>query len=334
MLQILLTLSLLITAGFDPKAGYMTVFFLCIFVSFFSVTGDIATDALAYRLLRQDERGYGNAVKIGGGLLGYMLGGGVALILYARIGWSPTLMILAATTFVSFFQLVFLREPAHVPARREGTGYLKRFYTYWTAEERSRWLVLLILYPLGISIAYAMIIPMLVDAGWTLERIGFTVNIVGALIGASAAMGAGWLIRKLGRRSTLMGTAFAQGMGILLMLMPALGRHDIFSVCLAVGALMFLYTPSSTVMSTVMMDQTGAESPATDLAMQHSLYQLVGFAASALSMTFAGKFGYTATICVASAMSFLSLVASMKLYAPGTRRGGASGALSPAIDKL
>ncbi len=334
ILQSLLAISLLLTAGFDPQSGGPTVFFLCMFICFFSSSGDIAADALAYRLLTEEERGYGNAVKTGGGLLGYMLGGGVALMLYARLGWTLTLLILAAVTLLSLVQLIFLREPAHVPSRWEETGYLKRFYSYWTAPGRNRWLVLLVLYPLAISIAYGIIIPMLVDAGWSLARIGFIVNIAGALIGASAAMGAGWLIRKVGRRSMLVGTALAQGLGILLLLLPAWGRHDIFSVCLAVGALMFLHTLSATVMSTVMMDQTDNTSPATDLAMQHSLYQVVGFVASAVSVTFAGKFGYAATICAASGLAFLSLAASVKLYAPGTRRVGVSGAFSPAINKL
>jgi MFS family permease len=332
-LQALLTVSLLVVAGFDPENGYLTVFLLCMLVSFFSASQDIAADALAYRLLADHERGYGNAVKIGGGLIGYMLGGGVALILFARIGWASTLLVLAATTCLSLLQVIFLREPDPAPVRQETSGYLQRFHAYWTADGRRRWLLLLVLYPLGICIAYSMIIPMLVDAGWTLERIGFAVNIIGALVGAMAAMGSGWLIRRFGRRPMLVGMAFAQGTGILLMLLPASGRHDIFSVCLAVGALLFLYSPSTTVVSTLMMDHTGDASPATDLAMQHGLYQLVGFVAGAAGMAFAGTFGYRAAVCTASGLAFLSVIASLKLYAPRGRFAESSQTPVPALDE-
>ena len=57
---------------------------------------DIATDALAVRLLAPHERGMGNAIQGIGGALGRMIGGGGMLILLNRWGWTNSLLSLAA----------------------------------------------------------------------------------------------------------------------------------------------------------------------------------------------------------------------------------------------
>lgn len=69
-----------------------------------------------------------------------------------------------------------------------------------------------------------------------------------------------------------------------------------------------------TVMSTLMMDQSSPHAPATEFAMQHSLFHLMSHISNALGLAAAGWAGYPAVIIAASAISFIALGVAIKGY--------------------
>jgi len=313
LFQSLLALTLLLLGRCDIGGGQAKLLLLCLLLSFFSASQEMTIDGLSCRLLPFAQRGTGNGIKTAGGLLGFMLGGGVMLMAYPYLGWPSSLLLLALASLLPLVPLLFFREPVLFTAQASApAGYLSLLREFWAG--KGFWWPLLIMYPTGLCMAYALILPLLVDSGWPLARIGLVVNICGTLVGAFSAMVSGWLIQRLGRRRILLGMAGLQGLAALLLLLPASGRNDIFSVGLAVGALLLLYGPAVTVMTTLMMDMTSPHAPATQFAMQHSLFMLTGKIFSALGVAGAGLLGYPSIIVAASALSFIALGLAARSY--------------------
>lgn len=304
---------LLLIGRFDVKADFEVVYALCLLVALLSATQDIAVDALACRLLPPAGRGMGNGLQIAGGLLGNLLGAGAMLMAYTHIGWQGATVLLAMATAVSFVQLLWFREPRWPFAAISGARMLARLWTFWRRPGGGYWLALLLLYPVGSGLAYALIMPILVDAGWPLERIGFVVNVLGSLVGVLSALAAGWLIGRLGRRRMLVVAAILQIPGVLVLALPVLGYTGSFSVALAVGLYFLLYNPAAAVLATLMMDHTSAESPATDYTLQYSLNQFFAMGMITVGAALAGTLGYLSVVGLA-ALAALAAVGLTLFY--------------------
>lgn len=319
LMQSLMVVTLLLIALFDVQTQFLVIFALSMLVSLFSATQDIAADALACRLLTPQERGVGNGVQVAGGFIGNLIGGGFVLMAYSYIGWQGCMVILACGTAVPLLQILFFDEPEHAAAACTSQNLRVTFgamWRFWRRPHMGRWLVLMLVYSLGIGAVYGIITPLLVDAGWSLDRIGFAVNVSGSLLGLAGALIAGWIIRMLGRRSALTGIAIAQTLGILAMLAPVAGFTDEGTVAFAVSLLLFLYSPGAVILSTIMMDKASSGSPATDFTLQYCVYMLASFIASGAGMAFSGAFGYIGVILVAVVIQILTAILAFILYTP------------------
>lgn len=301
-----MVLTLLAIARFDPLTEFWAVFALCLLVAFLSATQDIAADGLACRMLSPGNRSVGSGVQIAGGLLGNIIGGGGVLMLYPTIGWAGSMGVLALGVALPLALVLWFREPTRTTDAPEGQGHgggsvsFGQLWRFWQRPGSGRWAAILLAFPLAIGFAYALVTPILVDAGWSLERIGFAVNIVGSGVGILSAIGAGWLIRWFGRRSSLIGVSAAQAVGLLLLLMPASGMTDVVPVIIALCAIFLLYGAVAPTVMTVMMDRASPDSPGTDFTIQYSAFSLVSFVASGLALPLAGAIGYAGVIIVAS----------------------------------
>lgn len=317
LIQFLSIATLIATAGFSVNNDLIPIAVMGLSIGFLSSTHDVVADALAYGLLSEKDRGIGNAVKTAGGMLGAMIGGGVGLMLYEYFGWNICIYTLTAVTSVSFIQLFFFKEPEFRPQIKSGSGYVTYFFKYWK-QGRLKWFMLLIYYPIGTYVGYSLIAPILVDSGWRLDAIGLVVNFIGAALGAAAAFMTGYVVRRFGRRNVLIGLSILQGIAIMLLLLITKGHSNVFIVLLSVCLIIITYSPSATILFTIMMDQVSAEKPATDYAMQHSLYLMVGFVSGFGGTALAGYIGYSLVVAAAAVLAFGSALASALLYKPKT----------------
>ena len=304
-----------IIGRFDVLSDFFIVLVLCMLQAFLSATQDIAADGLVVSLLAEDERALGNSVQSACGLIGNMLGGGVVLMAYPHIGWDGCMGILSLIAAISFVQLLFFKERTRPVPQHSIRRYFSRFVVFWRQDGYRRWMAMLVLFPLGTSAGYALIVPILVDAGWPIARIGFVTNIAGTIIGVGVSMVTGFLIRAYGRYPILIGTAFFQIMGLLVLIVPATGHTDLIPVFGSVGVFFAVYSSVAVVLTTLMMDHAASDSPATDFTMQFSLFSMVGFGAISISNILAQNFGYVTGILIASACSFVALVVSLN-YIP------------------
>lgn len=303
--QSLMVLSLLHVSRFDVLTELQPLLIGCAFFAFFAASQDIAVDALAYKIVSVQERGMVNALKIGGGLIGMFIGGGLVLIVYEHFGWFYAMLILCAGTATSLFQLLFFKEPNDIHTIKAHEPSWRDFYRFWSGKSKRRWFLLLLAYPVCISGAYGLMTPILVDAGWRLDHIGLNISIFGSILGIIGAFGAGWLIERFGRKRILIWTPFAQSIGMLFLLLPALGHAHFGFSMLAIGSVMFLYSPSATVLSTLMMDHV-EHSPALEYAMQHCVFSFAGIVSAGITMSLAGTFGYVNVIIALSLIAVLT----------------------------
>lgn len=305
-----MVLCLALIGVLDLQADFTSIYLLCLATSLLSATQDIAVDGLACRLLTPADRGFGNGLQIGGGLVGNLVGGGAMLMLYPTIGWMGCCLALAALTSVSWLQLLRYQEPTW-PRPAQPGGY-SRLIGFWRGPGRMRLLLLLLIYPAGSALAYSIVMPALVDAGWTLESIGLIVNVLGSLAGLAAALAYGRLLRRYSRRRAMVAAALLQWLGIAGLTLPAMGWGGSVVAGAAVVAYFLLYNPAATVLATLMMDQSSQASPATDYTLQVSLSQCFVMVLTSAGAMLAGRIGYGGVIGVAVILALLAAIASLR----------------------
>ena len=320
LMQSALAATLLTIGLFDVTLDFPVIYTLCLLTAFCSATQDIAVDGLACRLLTPVERGLGNGLQTAGGLLSYLIGGGLVLMLYPLIGWRYCTWLLAAGTSLSLIPLLLFREPVWPTAPASTRQVLLRVVTFWKREQGSGhgvahgkgWLVVLLSYPVGMAIAYSIIAPVLVDASWPMARIGLVVNVLGPVAGFVSALLTGWLIHRLGRHRSMLIAALMQVAAVTAISLPVLGHTSEAAVALAVGVYFFCYNPSMTVLSTLIMDHASPETPSTDYTLQFSMYQFFSMAMGAGGVYLAGRFGYAFTLSIAVAAAFFAVFLSSR----------------------
>src|SRR6056297_1753886 len=95
---------------FNLGTQFSTIIVLMIIAFFLSATQDIASDALAVRILKKKERGYGNSLQSSGNFLGTLLGSGVLLMLYSIIGWKYLMVVLSGIVLVALIPIYRYRQ--------------------------------------------------------------------------------------------------------------------------------------------------------------------------------------------------------------------------------
>ena len=302
-----MVLSLAVIGCFDISTQFNAVLAGCVGFAFLSSTQDIATDGLACRLLSAEERGLGSGIQSAGGMLGNMLGGGAVLMLYPYLGWKGCISILALCTSFSLFQVLCYQEKTYWIKAHDNHALFRRFRSFWQISGHKQWLVLLLIYPIGNSLAYALLTPMLIDVGWSMGRIGMVMNILGSALSVSASLFTGWLLRKRTRLSVLIGTSLIQVICLLVLTLPLTGPPTDLRIYCGVGACFLNHGTLSVLMNTLMMDHASLKNPGTDFTLQFSVYALMMNIAAAGSTTLAGHLGYLAVVMVACAFACLAL---------------------------
>ncbi len=70
-------------------------------INILSSMQDVATDGQAVQILNWQDRGLGNAVQVGMFWIGYVIGGGLILMLMNYLGWSVLLVAMAIITLLA-----------------------------------------------------------------------------------------------------------------------------------------------------------------------------------------------------------------------------------------
>jgi len=247
-------------------------------LSLVAATQDIGTDGLAVDILAASERGLANGVQVAGYRVGMIVGGGVLLVFYDRLGAALTFLAMAALTALSTLPIGVLREPPPAPRAATRAGAASHFLRRPAA---ARILLVVMTYKMGDAFATGMLRPFLADAGLSLADIGWLLGTVGFLSGLLGALCGGALVQRLGRRPALVGFGLLQAAtvaGYAVLAHAGLGRGALYAIC---SAEHFAGGMATAALFTCMMDWCAPGSSATDYTVQASAVVIATGLASA-----------------------------------------------------
>lgn len=316
--QISLVLILIHCASLDAADNTVRLFQGVFVVVTLAATQDIATDALAVRLLAPHERGWGNGIQSAGRAMGGILGGGVMLLVLNQLGWRVSVWILAVGVLLALVPLCFYREPGRRADHVEETGsagmtraianYVETLLSFVRRSGALLWLFFILLYVTGSSMAATMFRPLLVDLGLSMADIGWMTGIVGSGAAIIGSLLAGGLIQPLGRQRSLIVFGIMQAIAVIALTLPAMGVRDPVVLYGVSTGEVFARSLANTALFTVMMDKSRRETAGSDYTLQSSVFiighhvgvpALSGFIATAMGYTSVFLIGFV--ICLASA---------------------------------
>jgi MFS family permease len=243
-------------------------------------TQDIAADALAIKLLPVPQRGLGNSIQVAGYKLGMLAGGNGLLIMMAGVGLQAGFRWIAVGLLLLAIPVLLFREPPSPAKLPDSSGQSARggLWQEWKplllSPGMKLWLPVLLTYKIADSMATGMIRPVLVDAGFTLDRVG-EIGMLASIAGMLAAFMGGLCERWLGGWRALLCFGFLQSVGIAACALLATGwGGERVAISIAV------YEQMADAMSTValfagMMGFCRAGHEGGDYTVQMSLFMLV-----------------------------------------------------------
>ena len=278
-------------------------------------TQDIATDGYAVKRLRPEDRAIGNAIQGGSVALGVVVGGTLSLVLYHHVGWAGMLLTAAAFSVPPLFAAFAMREgPPEIGAsapRPSIRAFLRR------PEVRTiLWVALT--YRVSEGLVKAMEGAYLVDAGVPLDRIGYLSGVSAMTAGLAGSGVAALLVRRYGTAATLgllgglrtlcFGLFTAHALGAVVGLGPLFGAAG-FQTLIRYMEIVALYS--------LFMAVSSAEQPGTDFTILACAQLVVYLVGALISGKLADLLGYGALFGVATLLSGLATVATVRLLGSG-----------------
>lgn len=310
-------LGIVALAPLDVGENLGLIVALLAVVAILSATQDIATDALAVRMMKGRSRGGINGLQIGANFVGDVVGGGFVLVMYELYGWVPAILTLAVVVAIPILFIRRFREPAPEPiAEPADTVAAPRqsMYSVFRQPGVRRWaLVLTPLLAIAMPGAYGMLVPLLIDSGVSVGMVGMLTNGLGGVIGIAAAIGAGLLVHRLGRRRSLIWYAAGQVVAIATMI-PVSAGGGMGWALLAIVMVNIFNSAIFVIMYTINMDHSRPQTAGSDFTIQTSISLGLRFGAAGMVIGVAASAGYTVAMVVCVAVAVVGLVAVLALY--------------------
>ncbi len=215
-MQLALTATVAAFAIRPLRAAPLVWFALTFIAAALAATQDVFVDAYAVRVLRPEERGFGNTAQVAGYRLGMLVGGAALLLLVGHLGEPTTLLACAAVVGAASLGAFVGSEETSPPdeaASRPSVALDVRALVKH-AFGRDAWVVLVVAltFKLGLHMASSILKPMAVDYGWTKQQIGAAVVTVGAVASLVGAAAGGLLHRRLDEKRALFVSLFFQAL--------------------------------------------------------------------------------------------------------------------------
>jgi PAT family beta-lactamase induction signal transducer AmpG len=207
--------SLFMIQAAGLAAGVATLTTLIIVHNVFAATQDVAIDALAVGVLKEDERGLAGGLTFAAAYLGQAVGGSGALAIGSAVGFDAAFLFCAASILlVTIFVVLPLQEPKSAPSASAGTTRAQRIAAEirqfvreavgaFTANRASLLGLFFAVLPVGaMALGLAMLTNLAVDLGMDDNAVS-ALNLWTTVIAAAGCIAGGWLSDRLGRRRAL-----------------------------------------------------------------------------------------------------------------------------------
>ena len=328
-LQTLAVLTVVGISFLDLSSQFMPLVVAGAVFMLLAATQDVATDGLSVRILRMEERGPGNGIQVGGYYLGQIVGGGLMLIAFYRFGWSAAVLAMAAFLALPLAPALLFREARHPREAGARSVDFKALGRFFTRPGARAWVLILLLYRTGETMAATMFNPMLVDLAMPLEQIGLLLGVASSFGSFSGALLGGFLIRSLGRKVSLVVFGLVQAVAIGGLALPGLGFTEtavIYSVAIVSA---FTGGMATAALYTSMMDHSSSETSATDFSLQQSLAAVGPLLASSFSGFLASSLGYPVHFALCAGVTAAAALLVARCFVPADTPGRAEASILP-----
>lgn len=281
-------------------------------ISLLLATNDIAVDGYATRMLSPADRPVGNAIQGAGVSVGVIVGGSGGMIAYQFWNWQIAVLIAAALSLLPLLAVLMMRESdAETITRHDARPSLRAFFA---RPEAVSVLGVALIYRASEGLMNAMSSPYLVDNGVSLDTIGYLTGAAAATAGIAGSIIAALLMRHFGAIITLGLLGALRTICYSWFALHALGvvsgNAGLFA---AAGFETLLRTMETVAMFTLFMIVSSKAQPGTDysiLSCAQILIYLVGWTSAG---AIADRLGYGSLFLLATAVSFLSVMISVRL---------------------
>ena len=319
ILQSLMVLSLLgLALVADPVQGLGTVVILAGAFVLFSATQDIAADALSVRGLDSAQHNKGAGIQVAASYLGTLVGGGLALLVYDLWGWRAAVLTLVFFTALALATVARYVEPPRAPRSSSRITFKDMFGVLSQPGARTWALVAVPLIALGSGALWSLVTPALVDAGWSLTRIGVVTSVVASVPALAAALAGGRMCRRWGRATTMLLGAGIQLIGglsfipVITTLWPVGGGLELAFGVLGTSCVLAGYTIMNTGIYAVNLGLARTENPGGDFTLLTSISMLGGTVGAWAGLTIAAYSNYGVALAVGLACAGLGIAVSRR----------------------
>jgi MFS family permease len=304
--QILLASCVAISGMLDVRQNFPLLMGFTLLACLCSASQDIATDALAVRILVGAEKAWGSTIQSAGNYLGSIIGGGGILILLDRVGWRCSLLAIAVIILLSGIPL--LRHKEYQIKNSATTANWASLISFFQREKMIPWVLLLLLYLAGTSMAGAMMRPLLIDLKFSLTEIGQIIGLVSCSAGIIGAVVGGAIVSKWGAYRSLIWFGIFQGISILACIPLARGVADLPIVYATNISLQVFAGMCDMAIATVMLEKSRLTTAGTDYTIQTSLIYFSAILAMFFSGAFAEHLGYQGMLFIAFGICLVSVI--------------------------
>jgi len=268
---------------------------------------DIAMDGLSVKLLAPEERASANGVMSAGFMLGMVLGGGVLLMLYDRIGWAGSVWMLIIGSLLPLPFVALHAEPPDAASDAVARPSLRfALLAFFRQPGNVQWGGLVILMAMAGITGPSLLVLMLVDNGWSLTRVGAITNIAGPLLAAVLSLAAGTVFSRVSRRAAIVGIMLL-GAVFSFAKMPIASNSYPEMVTIAVVILAIVTAAWTNIVQKIVVTDKAAGTPdfGTNFTLQGSLNQIGGNLAMVTAPLLAKQIGYAYVVMIGGLIGLL-----------------------------
>ncbi|WP_165042059.1 MFS transporter [Dysgonomonas sp. ZJ709] len=281
-----------------------------------SATQDIATDALAVVSFSKKDKGLVNSMQSMGSFAGAMVGGGVLLLLYNKIGWESLLPFLAIFVIIALIPLVFFRNnQMKIAPKTLAKPHPNDLLGFFKQKGIWKQVIFLFMFYAGIIGILSVLKPMLVDYGYNMKEIGVMSGIVGTSVGFFSSLAGGFIVRLVGRYAArIIFAVLIVVTAIYFYLLVTMFPVNTATLHCGISLLWGTYGLATIIVYTTAMDCVRKGFEGTDFTIQTVITHLSGMIMAVGAGKVATLFGYSGLFKLEICIAALSLIYILVIF--------------------
>lgn len=266
---------------------------------------DTAVNALAIKIYDRKESKTVGAYKMAAVFCSMLLGSGVSLLIYSRLGWSFCVYFLAALVLLSLSALFFIDENTETVSSERLN--LKEILSFFKQENIGIWLFILCFYVGIIAAAWAFLKPFLIFKGINVDKVAFYVGIYGSVLGALASFAAIKINNIFSKRTILIIFGSLNSAAILMLYFMVGADINDFLLIASVSLCVISMSFSTSVIFALMMEFSRKNLRGSDYALQSALRLIFRTVSVVICGILITNFGYGFAFLALSILMILAV---------------------------